>query len=158
MFIVANEIASRDQEHPGRISWECPGRTVPNELGTAQSGADMAAGEEGATGGAGFAGQQGISGEAGRPAPDITIVAMRIVNPLIVDIAGPPPRLPVWPFPPEPPVEDGGMPATESKSALSRCGRSSAGMSPNQRIDEPAWARSESWESSVGGCSDAERF
>ncbi len=87
IFVIVEELTSADQQHPGRISWDCAQRSAPSELGTAESGGDVAV-VEGATGGRGTDGKTGAHGETGRDAPNLTVVALRVTNPVIVAFSG----------------------------------------------------------------------
>src|SRR5439155_31455 len=76
LFILAREITSLDQEHPGQISWEKPSAPgAPGQPGSAAAGASNNQ-SEGAPGGRGADGQPGSTGERGHDAPSLTVITL----------------------------------------------------------------------------------
>ena len=90
-WIVAKEIVVKDAEHPGVITWDkgiVPASPPsPGEAGSGPNGP----GNEGADAGPGKNGDKGAPGAAGEPAPQITVVVMKVPSsgPL-VDLTGGP--------------------------------------------------------------------
>lgn len=86
-FLLAKEVVSLDQEHPGTITWEQPQPSTRDKAGSAAAGVDNGA-QEGVRGGDGGPGAAGAIGDEGRPSPALTIAALSIRNPLTVLLPG----------------------------------------------------------------------
>jgi hypothetical protein len=89
LFIIAKEVLTEDQQHPGTVTWERPTLGAAPESGTAVAGTDNG-GHESIQGGNGQAGKMGIAGSPGHDAPSITLVTLSVKGPAFVDLVGMP--------------------------------------------------------------------